>query len=69
MAGPMTIYGPSSYNYTYAEEPILMTDWNHRSAFQDWSYSLQPGNNRPLMTNILLNGQGNANFGNQKCFI
>lgn len=58
LLGPMTIYGPSSDNYTFAEEPILMTDWNHRSAFEDWSYSIQPGNGRPLMTNILLNGQG-----------
>lgn len=58
LVGPMTIYGPSSENYTYAEEPILMTDWNHRSAFEDWSYSLLPGKDRPKMTNILLNGKG-----------
>ncbi|KAI9658733.1 MAG: hypothetical protein M1821_002293 [Bathelium mastoideum] len=58
LVGPMTIYGPSSDDYTYAEEPILMTDWNHRSAFEDWSYSLPPGRPRPLMTNILLNGKG-----------
>lgn len=61
LVGPMTIYGPSSANYTKALDPILMTDWNHRSAFEDWSYSLQPGKSRPLMTNIFLNGQGKAN--------
>ena len=60
LVGPMTIYGPSSAEYDVAIEPILMTDWNHRSAFEDWSWSLQPGNNRPLMTNILLNGIGNV---------
>ena len=60
LVGPMTIYGPSSADYAYAEEPILMTDWNHRSAFQDWSYSLPPGRPRPLMTNILLNGKGQS---------
>ena len=61
MAGPLTVYGPSSENYDYAEEPILMTDWNHRSAFEDWSYSLLPGKSRPKMTNILLNGLGVLN--------
>ena len=58
LAGPMTIYGPSSANYTYAIEPILMTDWNHRSAFEDWSWSLRVNGSRPNMTNILLNGKG-----------
>lgn len=58
LVGPLTIWGPSSSSYDYAENPILMTDWNHRSAFEDWSYSLQPGNDTPNMTNILLNGQG-----------
>ncbi|KAI9892924.1 MAG: hypothetical protein M1814_001083 [Vezdaea aestivalis] len=57
MAGPMTIYGPSSSGYDYAIEPFLMTDWNHRSAFQDWSYSV-PQRQRPKMTNILINGKG-----------
>ncbi|KAI9845232.1 MAG: hypothetical protein M1837_004987 [Sclerophora amabilis] len=61
LVGPMTIYGPSSENYTEAIEPILMTDWNHRSAFEDWSWSLQPKQSRPEMTNILLNGKGRYN--------
>ena len=59
LAGPMTIYGPSSANYTDAIEPILMTDWNHRSAFQDWAWNLRPEATGPIpMTNILLNGKG-----------
>ena len=58
LAGPMTIYGPSTENYTEAIEPILMTDWNHRSAFEDWSWSRQPEGKLPQMTNILLNGKG-----------
>lgn len=66
MAGPLTIYGPSSANYDFAEEPILMTDWNHRSAFEDWSYSLLPGKKRPMMTNILLNGLGILNHQHRK---
>ena len=61
LADPMTIYGPSSVNYNKVIEPILMTDWNHRSAFEDWSWSRQPGNSLPDMTNILLNGKGRYN--------
>ena len=59
LAGPMTIYGPSSANYDNAVEPILMTDWNHRSAFEDWAW--QPEFGAPSMTNILLNGKGRYN--------
>ncbi len=54
----MTIYGPSSANYDTAVDPILMTDWNHRSAFEDWAWSIRPGGTRPEMTSILLNGIG-----------
>ncbi|KAL9100135.1 MAG: hypothetical protein Q9163_004451 [Psora crenata] len=60
LAGPMTIYGPSTANYTSAIEPILMTDWNHRSAFEDWAWG-QSGHALPKMTNILLNGKGRYN--------
>jgi FtsP/CotA-like multicopper oxidase with cupredoxin domain len=58
LVGPMTIYGPSSANYDTAKDPILMTDWNHRSAFEDWAASIQPNGTRPKMTSILLNGIG-----------
>ncbi|KAN0068546.1 Multicopper oxidase domain containing protein [Elaphomyces granulatus] len=57
MAGPLTIHGPSSANYDLSKEPILMTDWNQRSAFEDWSWTLEH-NTRPNMTSILLNGKG-----------
>ncbi|KAG8532519.1 uncharacterized protein KY384_002396 [Bacidia gigantensis] len=60
LAGPMTIYGPSSAGYDHAIEPILMTDWNHRSAFEDWPILKGP----PKMTNILLNGKGRYNYTN-----
>ena len=62
LAGPMTIYGPSSANYDDAIEPILMTDWNHRSAFEDWAWN--PSFGAPNMTNILLNGKGRYNYVN-----
>ncbi|KAI4091883.1 MAG: hypothetical protein LQ344_003840 [Seirophora lacunosa] len=55
MAGPLTIHGPSSSDYDDPRDPILMTDWNHRSGFQDFQEELlgQP----PVMDSILLNGQ------------
>lgn len=34
-----------------------MTDWNHRSVFEDWPVMLETGS-APEMTNILLNGTG-----------
>ncbi|KAF2261560.1 hypothetical protein CC78DRAFT_561712 [Lojkania enalia] len=58
MAGPLTIHGPSSGGYDTAKDPILMTDWNQRSAFEDWAWSL--GRARPKMSSILLNGHGVA---------
>ncbi|KAL9116976.1 MAG: hypothetical protein Q9187_006494 [Circinaria calcarea] len=51
-------YGPSSANYDEAIDPILMTDWNHRSAFTDFYQELVPGAGPPNMTSILLNGRG-----------
>lgn len=56
MVGPMTIHGPSSSNYDEAKDPILMTDWNHRSGFQDFQKELL--GIPPKMTSILLNGLG-----------
>ena len=52
----MTIYGPSSASYDEAVRPILMTDWNHRSAFEDFYLELTQG--PPNMSSILLNGTG-----------
>ena len=60
LLGPMTIYGPSSANYDEAKEPILMTDWSHRSAFEDF-YLEMVGPNRPYMTSSLMNGRGTYN--------
>jgi len=59
LLGPITVYGPSTANYDTDESfrPILMTDWNHRSVFEEWPSELKTGN-APQMTNILLNGTG-----------
>ena len=52
----MTIYGPSSANYDEAKKPILMTDWSHRSAFED--IYVEMGGNKPNMTSALNDGRG-----------
>ncbi|KAF2762432.1 hypothetical protein EJ05DRAFT_459204 [Pseudovirgaria hyperparasitica] len=59
MLGPITIYGPSTADFDEDQSfrPILMTDWNHRSVFEDWPNLLVKGT-APEMTNILLNGTG-----------
>ncbi|KAJ9131774.1 Laccase 2 [Pleurostoma richardsiae] len=59
LVGPITIYGPSSSNYDEGRNPILITDWSHRSAFQDWQRELVPLPSFPTMNSVLLNGVGN----------
>ena len=60
LIGPLTIHGPSSANFDEAKDPILMTDWNHRSGFQDFQTELKasPQTGPPKQTSILLNGKG-----------
>lgn len=57
MVGPITIHGPHSADYDEPKDPLLMTDWNHRSGFQDFQQELLGV--LPKMDSILLNGQGN----------
>ncbi|KAL4728117.1 hypothetical protein ACLX1H_004852 [Fusarium chlamydosporum] len=60
LAGPITIYGPSSASWDEGRDPILITDWSHRSAFQSWQRELVPNNpTRPMMNGVLINGVGN----------
>ena len=56
LLGPMTIYGPSSANYDEAKKPILMTDWSHRSAFEDFYVEMR--GKKPVMTSALMDGRG-----------
>jgi hypothetical protein len=60
----MTIYGPSTANFDSdaAFRPILLTDWNHRSVFEDWPIMMDSGK-APSMTNILMNGTGQFGWG------
>ncbi|EEU37368.1 uncharacterized protein NECHADRAFT_86298 [Fusarium vanettenii 77-13-4] len=62
LAGPITIFGPSSADYDEAKDPILITDWNHRSAFQDWERELTRIPTFPRMNSILINGVVVGNF-------
>ena len=56
--GPLTIFGPSSVNYDEAIDPLLMADWNHKSAFGLFWEEVTPRAGPPNMTSILLNGIG-----------
>ena len=58
MLGPLTIHGPATAPFDHPVDPILMTDWNHRSAFMDFQGELE--GNIPKMDSILLNGNGNV---------
>ena len=56
MLGPLTIHGPATAPYDEPVDPVLMTDWNHRSAFMDFQVELE--GSAPKMDSILLNGNG-----------
>lgn len=58
MLGPLTIHGPATASFDNPIDPILMTDWNHRSAFMDFQTELE--GTPPKMDSILLNGNGKA---------
>ena len=56
LLGPLTIHGSATASYEEPVDPILMTDWNHRSAFMDFQLELE--GTPPKMDSILLNGNG-----------
>ena len=63
VAGPLLIHGPSSANWDEAWDPILISDWSHRSAFQDFYVELGNATSgvlgkEPTMQSIVLNGTG-----------
>ncbi|KAK4184062.1 putative laccase precursor [Podospora australis] len=64
LLGPITIYGPSTANFESNEafRPLLLSDWNHRSVFEDWPLMMESGA-APAMTNILINGTGQFGYG------
>ena len=57
LLGPITIHGPSSANDKEAMEPILMTEWGHRSSFEDF-YLKMVRPKRTYITSALMNGNG-----------
>lgn len=57
VAGPLLIHGPTSANWDEQLEPILISDWSHNSAFQDFGQEL--AGLRPPMQTVLLGGIGN----------
>ncbi|KAK3680779.1 multicopper oxidase-domain-containing protein [Podospora appendiculata] len=59
LEAPLVIYGPSSANYDISvHEPLLMTDWVHNSAFDEYENEKDPIVRGAIADNILLNGKG-----------
>ena len=56
----MVIHGPSSANWDEAWDPILISDWNHDSAFAAFQTELDalPPFFAPFSDSIVLNGTG-----------
>ncbi|KAI4200170.1 MAG: hypothetical protein LQ350_004131 [Teloschistes chrysophthalmus] len=66
LAGPLTIHGPSSANYDGSKDPMLMTDWIHRSWFKEFQTELNGA--APNASSILLNGEGSYAGGARQGF-
>ncbi|GAB7354000.1 hypothetical protein MBLNU459_g4593t2 [Dothideomycetes sp. NU459] len=58
IAGPLTLYGPSSADYDEALEPILVNDWMHDTANNLFKQELNGG--IPILDSILLGGTANS---------
>jgi FtsP/CotA-like multicopper oxidase with cupredoxin domain len=58
LLGPITIYGPTAGTYDEAKDPILLSDWSHRSAFKDWIKQLTNKPSFPKANSVLLSGEG-----------
>ena len=60
VAGPMVIHGPTSGNWNEALDPILISDWNHDSAFAAFQVELDasPPFFAPSSDSVVLNGIG-----------
>ncbi|KAK4697824.1 hypothetical protein P7C71_g309, partial [Lecanoromycetidae sp. Uapishka_2] len=56
VAAPLLIHGPSSANWDYAWDPILISDWSHNSAFADFEAELNGTPGGPVMQTVVLNG-------------
>ena len=59
LAGPLTLYGPSSANYDIAiPDTFLMSDWIHDEAYHRFEEEKDPVKRGTAADNILLNGHG-----------
>lgn len=54
---PMVIHGPQSEDWDEELEPIVVTDWTHKSAFELFHQELKNGP-PPKADSILVNGVG-----------
>ncbi|KAF2263560.1 Cupredoxin [Lojkania enalia] len=61
VAGPMLIHGPNSDNWDEEWEPIMVTDWLHNTAFEEYHKEHFGNGKLPQADSILLNGKGRFN--------
>ncbi|KAF2006452.1 multicopper oxidase [Amniculicola lignicola CBS 123094] len=57
IAAPLLIHGPSSEDWEFEAEPIVVSDWLHESAFKEFGKEYH-GPGLPAADSILINGQG-----------
>ncbi|KAF2186467.1 multicopper oxidase [Zopfia rhizophila CBS 207.26] len=62
VAAPLLIHGPNSANWDEEWSPIIITDWLHKSAFEEFHKELA-GPPLPIADSILVNGTGRFNGG------
>lgn len=63
VAAPMLIHGPHSSNWDEEFAPMIVTDWIHKSAFEEFHKEIAGGTNGgkpilPQMDSILVGGVG-----------
>lgn len=61
VAAPLLIHGPNSDNWDEELKPILVSDWLHKSAFEEFHKEIA-GGPLPQADSILVNGKGMYSF-------
>ncbi|OIW26951.1 hypothetical protein CONLIGDRAFT_707593 [Coniochaeta ligniaria NRRL 30616] len=59
LAGPLLIYGPSSDHWDLTPDPILIADWVHGSAFDEFVHEKSLAAGLAKTDSIVINGIGN----------
>jgi len=62
LAGPLLIYGPSSDTWDLTPDPIMIADWVHGSAFDEFANEKSLSRGLAKTDSIVVNGIGNDPF-------